>query len=112
MTRRAFEKIVRESLRSLPKRFKERLANVDVVIEEGEEDGDTLGLYEGVALKDRGDGYSGVLPDKITLFQKAIEAHCRAHRTDIRREVHDTICHEIAHHFGIDDCRLDELDVY
>ncbi len=111
MTRREFEKIVLEVLKALPKRFKDRLDNIDIVIEK-EGDGETLGLYEGVALGERGQGYSGVLPDKITLFQKTLEAHCREEGLDLRREVHHTLCHEIAHHFGIDDCRLDELDVY
>jgi predicted Zn-dependent protease with MMP-like domain len=52
------------------------------------------------------------LPDKITLYKKAIEAECKESGTQIKKEIRDTICHEIAHHFGIDDDRLHDLDVY
>ena len=112
MTRSAFEKLVREVLKSLPKHFKDKLSNIDVVIEEGTGEEEVLGLYEGVSLKDRGEGYSGVLPDKITLFKRALEADCREHGLDLRQEVRDTILHEIAHHFGMTDAHLREADIY
>jgi len=113
MTRAQFEKLVRDTVKALPKKFKDKLRNIDIVIEEGASQEDTLGLYEGISLKDRTqEGYSGVLPDKITLFKRTIEAECKAGRLDIKKEIRDTIYHEIAHHFGISDERMDDLDVY
>lgn len=112
MTPRDFEKIVCESLKSLPKFFRDKLQNMDVVIEEGTADQDILGLYEGTPLSERGQGYSGVLPDKITLYRRAIEAECKESGKDIREEIRHTVRHEIAHHLGISDERMDDLDVY
>ena len=112
MTRRQFEKLVRETLKALPKDIRQKLKNIDVVVEEGTGDEDVLGQYEGVSLKDRGEGYSMVLPDKITLFKRAIEAECRETRRSVRGEIRDTVLHEIAHHFGICDDRMDDLGVY
>ena len=63
-----------------------------------------LGLYEGVPLTDRGD-YYGILPDKITIFQGTIESFCSTDE-EVWKEVCDTVIHEIAHHFGIDDAGL------
>ena len=112
MTRSAFEKLVREALKSLPKKFKTKLQNVDIVIEEGTGREETLGLYEGIPLKDRTQDYSMALPDKITLFKKCIEAHCRERRLDIQKEIRHTVCHEIGHHFGMTDERMQDLGVY
>jgi len=114
-----FEQLVAQSLDSLPDEFMERLENVDVVIADepsrnqqkrtDRAHGEVLlGLYEGVPLTERTAGYGMVVPDKITIFQKNIES---SFRTDaaIVREVRRVVLHEIAHHFGIDDDRLDEL---
>jgi len=105
----------------LPSQFLERLDNVDVVVEDwatreqligsGLDERDfLLGLYEGIPLPDRYD-YNLVLPDKITLFQSAIESICD---TDERivEEVRATVVHEVAHHFGIDDHALHEMGIY
>ena len=67
-----------------------------------------LGLYEGIPLTERGGWYSGVLPDRITLYRRPILALCRD-EDDVREEVLVTVVHEVAHHFGIDDERLHEL---
>ncbi len=112
MTREEFEKLVRLSLRTLPKAFKERLRNIEIVVEAGRSSSRTLGLYQGVPLTQRGQGYSLVLPDKITLFQRAIEEECKATGADIRAEIRDVVRHEIAHHFGISDERLENLGIY
>jgi len=123
MTREEFEKLVRDVLEELPKEFKDKLQNVDVVIEEGVDmdavkklglgaRGRLLGLYQGVPLKERSHYYGMVLPDKITLFKQNIESTCRASGADIREEVRHVIQHEIAHHFGISDKRLEGLDIY
>ena len=67
-----------------------------------------LGLYEGVPLTERGSWYAGVLPDRITVYRNPILAICDTD-DDVVDEVHITVVHEIAHHFGIDDDRLHEL---
>ena len=66
-----------------------------------------LGLYEGIPLTERY-GYDLVLPDKITIFQKPIESICET-QEEITQEIETTITHEIAHHFGINDDRLEEI---
>lgn len=67
-----------------------------------------LGLYEGIPLPVRGAGYNLVLPDKITLFKLPIEASA-ATIDELRSQVRETLWHEIAHHFGLDHERIDEL---
>ncbi len=112
MDRWHFERLVVEAFRQIPDELKVYLDNVDVVvddmpswdqlaghqIEEGEY---LLGLYEGVPLTDR-DEYGMVLPDKITLFQESIESVC-SNRDEIVEQIRQTVVHEVAHHFGIDD---------
>ncbi len=118
MERSEFEKLVREAVDGIPEGLSAYLENVDLVVEDWPaddhlgghvvEDGDfLLGLYEGVPLTERSD-YGMVLPDKITLFQKSIEAICSSEE-EIIEEVRNTVAHEVAHHFGIDDDRLEEL---
>ena len=120
MEREQFERLVRKALNDLPERFKERLENVDIVIEDWpspEQLGEgrqrspysLLGLYEGVPHTHRGSGYSMVAPDKITLFQRPIEARARSEAA-VALEVERTLRHEIAHHFGISDHRLNQLE--
>ena len=85
-------------------------ATKDQLIGSGlEEDELLLGLYEGIPLTERY-GYDMVLPDKITLFQKAIEAICSTDE-EVLREIRDTITHEVAHHFGYDDPSLENLGI-
>ena len=114
------ELIVRTALDELPPEISARLDNVDLVVEDwptshqllgtGIEEGHyLLGLYEGIPLPDRFD-YSMVLPDKITLFRGAIEAVCSSEE-EMVKEIRDTVVHEVAHHFGIDDDRLHEMGV-
>ena len=123
MTREEFEKLVHDALIDLPKEFKDKLENVDVVIEEGVDmdmvkqlglgaKGRLLGLYQGVPLKDRTHYYGMVMPDKITLYKQNIERSCEAAGLDIREEIRHVIQHEIAHHFGISDKRLRDLGIY
>jgi len=123
MTRREFETIVEGVLEELPKKFKDKLQNIDIVIEEGPDmeavkrlglgaNGRLLGLYQGVSLKDRTHYYGMVMPDKITLYKQNIERSCEAGGLDIREEIKHVIQHEIAHHFGISDKRLKDLDIY
>jgi predicted Zn-dependent protease with MMP-like domain len=107
-----FEELVRQAFDALPGEFLRRLDNVDVLVrdwptEEQLEanhvgpDERLFGLYEGVPLTDR-DGYNMVLPDTITIFQGPIEQACGSPR-EMVDEVHHTVVHEFAHHFGISD---------
>ena len=113
-----FERLVHKALAQIPENLKSYLDNVDIVVEDwptrdllaGNIIGENellLGLYEGVPLTERSE-YSMVLPDKITLFQKPIETLC-ANSDEIMEQVRETVVHEIAHHFGINDDRLEEL---
>jgi predicted Zn-dependent protease with MMP-like domain len=86
-------------------------AEFDVLVVEEYPPADTpdlLGLYEGIPLTERGETYAGALPDRILIFRAPILAICDT-EDDVREEVHITVVHEIAHHFGIDDDRLHEL---
>ena len=120
MIRAQFERLVREALSQVPDELRARLDNVDLVVEDwpspgqlvgsGIDDGQyLLGLYEGVPLTERYD-YGMVLPDKITLFQKPIEGVCSTDE-EVINEVRDTVVHELAHHFGIDDDTLEDIGV-
>lgn len=105
--RARFEEMVGAALDSLPPELGRHMRNVVVVVEDGS-DPHLLGLYEGVPLTERTSHYSAVLPDKITIFQRAICARCRT-EAEVVSEVRTTVIHEVGHHFGIDDARLHEL---
>ena len=120
MDREKFEWLGAKAVDSLPEEFRTKLANIDVVVadwptqgqlaEAGLKRGHTLlGLYEGVPLTKRGSHYGLVPPDKITIFQKPIEAEGR-HEAEIIAEIQRVVRHEIAHHFGIGDARLNQLE--
>ena len=120
MEKPKFERLVREALEDLPDEIRLRLDNVDVVVDDLatidqlvgsglDERESLLGLYEGIPLPDRY-GYNLVLPDKITLFQRSIEAICLSDQ-EILTEIRDTVMHEVAHHFGINDDALDNMGV-
>ena len=109
VSRRRFEELVGEALDEVPDGLTRLMDNVVVLVEERDrEDPTLLGLYEGVALTERGHDYAGVLPDRITLYREAILDVCET-EDDVVEEVAVTVVHEIAHHFGIDDARLHEL---
>ena len=120
MDREKFERLVAKAVDDLPEEFLTGLENVEVVVENHPTarqiananlmQGHTLlGLYEGVPRTKRGRSYGLVLPDKITIFQKAIEARCH-HEGEIVAEIEKVVKHEIAHHFGISDARLRQLE--
>ena len=102
-----FEELVGEALDDLPEDLAQLMRNVVVLVEDTSPDG-LLGLYEGVPLTERDSAYSGVLPDRITLYRLPICAMCDD-EDDVADEVYTTVVHEVAHHFGIDDERLHEL---
>lgn len=120
MTRRQFEALVDRALRKLPRPFRDRLANIAVVVEDwpddetladmGIEPPDTLyGLYRGVDLPRRDSSYGNVLPDTITIYQGPIEEDCQdpEEMTDL---VRDTVVHEIGHYFGLDDETMHRIE--
>lgn len=103
-----FESLVRDAIDALPEHFRRRLDNVEIVIEEAPERESLLGHYHGVPLTERGSGYTGFLPDKITIYRLPLERRAKS-RQELAEQVRITVWHEIAHHFGIDDKRLREL---
>jgi predicted Zn-dependent protease with MMP-like domain len=122
MDSQRFDRLVGEAIEKLPEAFRERLENIDIVVADmptrdqlkalKEKRGHILlGLYEGVPLTERTHNYGFVIPDKITIFQKSIEAMCR-NDDQIIAEIQRVVRHEIAHHFGISDDRLEELGRY
>ncbi len=109
MSRERFEELVGEALDEVPPELLELMDNVVVLVEdESEGDAELLGLYEGYALTSRGWDYSGVLPDRITIYRNPTLRICDS-EDDVIDEVATTVVHEIAHHFGIGDDRLHQL---
>lgn len=120
MEREEFEALLVGALSELPPEFQDRLENIDVVVEDrparsqllksGVRPGwDLLGLYEGVPHTRRTRGYNMVLPDRITLFQEAIEAKCGSDQ-EIADEIKRVLRHEIAHHFGMGEESLRRIE--
>ena len=120
LNRKEFEKIIKEGIKAIPEKFLRKLENVAIVIEDEPtpaqkkklniHSGWTLfGLYEGVPQLETGANYSAVLPDKITIFQNPIEAGARDGK-DIKEIVKNTVWHEIAHHFGMDEARVHQAE--
>jgi predicted Zn-dependent protease with MMP-like domain len=120
MERQEFEGLVRRAIESLPPEFQRKLENVDIVVEEWPTTmqlrqartkslGQLLGLYQGVPQTRRGRGYGLVLPDKISIFQKPIEAQCRFGH-EIEAKIGEVVRHEIAHHFGLDEETLRKIE--
>ena len=103
-----FEELVVEALDGLPVELASAMDNVAVILDDESPPGELLGLYEGIPLTERDDGYSFVMPDRITIFVHTICDACDS-EAEVVAMVRDTVVHEIAHHFGIDDDRLDEL---
>ena len=104
-----FEDRVERALASLPADLREAMSNVEIVVEdENSEDPDLFGLYFGIPLTERGD-YAGVLPDKIAIYRLPLEDEFGDDPAVLEDEIRITVLHEVAHHFGIDEDRLDEL---
>lgn len=119
MNRASFEELVAKALRTLPRKFKEKLENISIVVEDeapqdvlddmGIEDGGLYGLYHGVPLTERGWSYGNVLPDRIVIYQRPIEEDAR-NAEEIEEIVRDTVMHEIGHYFGFNDRALYEME--
>jgi predicted Zn-dependent protease with MMP-like domain len=102
-----FTELAEDAMEQLPHDLRTAMENVAVFVDDGV-DPDLLGVYDGVPLTERGNDYTAVLPDSITIFRIPICAIC-ASEDEVREQVRITVIHEIAHHFGIDDDALDEL---
>jgi predicted Zn-dependent protease with MMP-like domain len=108
-----FDQVVQEALDSLPRDLRDRISNVEIVVEDEPPLGQPLlGLYQGVPLTRRGSGYSGALPDKITIYRGPLERFYGWDAEVLRGQIRHVVLHEIAHHFGISDERLIEIDRY
>jgi predicted Zn-dependent protease with MMP-like domain len=122
MNRKEFEREVSRAMDELPKELLRQVVNVAIVVEDlpdeetlesaGVDDPyDLLGFYNGIPLTERTSDYGLVPPDKISIYRKPILAICRSD-DEVRATIRETLRHEIAHYFGIDDERLDELGKY
>jgi len=120
LTRKEFEEAAVSALEKLPGFFRKKMENVDVVIEDRASQElltemelrspyELLGLYQGIPYDQRGFYYGNVLPDKITLFQLAIESACKT-RDEVEMKVRKVVIHEVGHYFGLDDEKLAELE--
>jgi len=103
-----FEDVVARALRSLPPELAAAVRNIEISIEDAHpEDPDLLGLYEGVPLPERGD-WAGALPDRIRIFRRPLVESFPDER-ELEEEIRITVLHELAHYFGLDEDRLDDL---
>jgi predicted Zn-dependent protease with MMP-like domain len=103
-----FDEHVERALASLPAELREAIRNVEISVEdEDPDDPDVFGLYEGVPLPERGD-WAGAIPDRIRIFRLPL-AECFPDPTELEAEIRITVLHEVAHYFGIDEDRLDDL---
>ena len=119
MTRREFEKVVKEAIDALPQEFRDKLENVEFHVLESpnkrQATGDRrtpslYGLYEGVPIGDRGSSDAIEYPARVTIFKRAIERDCPT-RPEMVKCIQETVLHEIGHHFGFSDEDLDEFGI-
>jgi len=121
MRKSHFETLIREAIEELPPKIKEAMENVVFIVEREARrrkaseigirvDETLLGLYEGVPKTGRGINYSGVLPDKITIFQKPMEELAGGNEKKLKELVYEVVWHEIGHHLGFDEPELWALE--
>jgi predicted Zn-dependent protease with MMP-like domain len=120
VTRERFTTLVEEALKGIPRRFRDAMRNVAVVVEDEPppdllaemdmEPGDTLfGLYHGTPLTQRGSSYGNTLPDRISIYQLPIEDACESEE-DIRQCVAETVIHEFGHYFGLSEEEIEAIE--
>jgi predicted Zn-dependent protease with MMP-like domain len=120
MTRAAFERLVEDALKDIPRRFRQAMVNVAVVVEDEPsvdlldelevEPGDTLfGLYQGTPLPERSWTYGNTLPDRISIYQRPIEEACEDEE-EMRDCVAETVIHEFGHYFGMSEEEIEEIE--
>lgn len=120
MTKAAFERLVREALDAIPAAFRDRMQNVEIVVEDrasaaleaemsdGSESG-LFGLYEGTPLTERNWAHGNTLPDRITVFQRSIEEACDS-EDEVFEEVCLTLIHEAGHFFGLSEDEIQAIE--
>ena len=120
MNRNAFQDLVEEALREIPRRFRDAMKNVAVIVEdepplhvlqemEIEPPDSLFGLYQGTPLPERSWGYGNTLPDRISIYQRPIEEACEDDE-EIRDCVAETVIHEFGHYFGMDEEQIEEIE--
>jgi predicted Zn-dependent protease with MMP-like domain len=120
MTRSQFEALVREAMRSIPRRFRERMQNVENHEEEApdqtelpdiaiEPDEVHFGLYQGTPLTERQWGHGNALPDRITIYQRPLEEECES-EDELFEEICLTLIHEAGHYFGLSEQEIQEAE--
>ena len=120
MTRQRFTELVEEALRGIPKRFRDAMKNVAVVVEdepsqellddlEMDPDDTLFGLYQGTPLTEREATYGNVLPDRISIYQLPIEDACEDDE-EIRMCVAETVIHEFGHYFGLSEEEIEAIE--
>jgi predicted Zn-dependent protease with MMP-like domain len=109
----AFEQAVEAAIDALPDDLRSAMSNVAIVVEEEPPHGQPLlGLYQGIPLTERSSAYSGAAPDKISIYRGPLERYYGHDAGLLQQQIRRVVLHEIAHHFGISDERLHELDRY
>lgn len=120
MTRDRFQRLVEEALQYIPRRFRDEIQNVAVIVEDEPpphilaemeiDPPDSLyGLYQGTPLPERGWGYGNTLPDRISIYQRPIEEDCEDD-AEIRDCVAETVIHELGHYFGLSEDEIEEIE--
>ena len=108
-----FDDAVEDAVDMLPDELRDAMSNVAIVVEDEPPDGEPLlGLYQGIPLTERSSAYAGTPPDKISIYRGPLERLYGHDPTLLRDQIRRVVLHEIAHHFGISDERLQELDRY
>lgn len=121
MTRERFKELVAEAIDSIPRRFAQEIRNVAIVIEDRpaadvlEEmdmgpDDVLLGLYQGIPLPERQWAHGNALPDRITLYQEAIEEDCQGGEDEVVVAIGETLIHELGHYFGLSEDEIMEIE--
>ena len=103
-----FNQLVADALDGIPAELGEAMENVAVLVDDHSPPSGLLGLYQGIPLTSRGAHYSATGPDRITIYMASICQRC-ANAEEVVDEVRRVVIHEVGHHFGIDDRRLEEL---
>ena len=107
------QRLIQDTLDSLPRELRDRISNLGIVVEDEPPDGQPLlGLYQGVPLTRRSSNYSGALPDKITIYRGPLERLYGHDAALLGEQIKRVVLHEVAHHFGISDQRLVDIDRY
>ncbi len=109
MSPEEFDKIVSDSVKRIPAQFRSRIANVAIIVEPESNRPGLLGLYQGIPLTHRSvhDGFR--MPDQITIYQGPHERMAR-NRAHLEELVAETVWHEVAHYFGMDEAQVQRAE--